>query len=465
MFPAFALLTAVAVLAVLWPVFRRQRPVERDRYEVEVYRDQLAEVDRDLERGLVSSDEARAARLEIERRLLRVASSMEAKVPAEPGPGRRGIVLAVALLVPTLAATFYAVLGSPDLPDRPLAMRQDLKQENPERPDVQQMVARLEARLARSPDDLQGWLMLGRSRAVLGDTSGSVEAFRRAQGLAADDPGAVGGLAEALTAAAGGTVTPEARTLFVKLTEVEPRDPRAGFYLGWAEFQAGEHRAALDRWLKLLGESPADAPWRPQVAEAIQAAAKELKLDPATVLAQVPTPPATATSPAVPQPSAEDVAGAAAMAPDDRMAMIRGMVEKLQARMDADGTDVQGWLRLAQSRSVLGETDRARATFQKALSLHPDEPTLLKGYAEALVGPVRTDTGLPEVGDQANELLTKAAGLQPEDPEVWWYLGIRALQDGRKDQARSAWQKVLAGLDPAQPEYQDIKNRIDSLGS
>ena len=82
-----------------------------------------------------------------------------------------------------------------------------------------------------------------------------------------------------------------------------------------------------------------------------------------------------------------------------------------------------------------------------------------------LVGPPRSDTGLPEVGDQANELLTRAVGLQPEDPEVWWYLGIRALQDGHKDQARSAWQKVLARLDPAQPEYQDIKSRIDGLGS
>ena len=193
--------------------------------------------------------------------------------------------------------------------------------------------------------------------------------------------------------------------------------------------------------MKLLGESPADAPWRPQVAEAIQAAAKELKLDPATVLAQVPTPPATAASPAVPQPSAEDVAGAAAMAPDDRMAMIRGMVEKLQARMDADGSRCAG---LAPARAVaLGAgRNRPRARdLSKALWLHPDEPALLKGYAEALVGPVRTDTGLPEVGDQANELLTKAAGLQPEDPEVWWYLGIRALQDGRKDQARSAWRE------------------------
>ena len=88
----------------------------------------------------------------------------------------------------------------------------------------------------------------------------------------------------------------------------------------------------------------------------------------------------------------------------------------------------EGWLRLAQSRQVLGETDRARATFQKALELHPDEPLLLKGYAEVLVGPPRSDTGLPEVGDQANELLTRAVGLQPEDPEVWWYLGIESIR-------------------------------------
>ena len=129
--------------------------------------------------------------------------------------------------------------------------------------------------------------------------------------------------------------------------------------------------------------------------------------------------------------------------------MIRGMVEKLQARMDADGSDVEGWLRLAQSRMVLGETDRARATFEKALELHPDEPALLKGYAGAAGrARVRADTGLPEVGDQANELLTKAASLQPDDPEIWWFLGIRALQDGHKDEARSAWEKVLARLDP-----------------
>ena len=159
------------------------------------------------------------------------------------------------------------------------------------------------------------------------------------------------------------------------------------------------------------------------------------------------------------------MANAAAMAPEDRMAMIRGMVEKLQARMDADGSDVEGWLRLAQSRSVLGEGDRARATYEQALAQHPDEPALLKGYAKLLVGPAQGTASLPTVDDRANQLLTKAASLQPDDPEVWWFLGVRALQDGRKGDARAAWEKVLARLDPAQPEYRDIKSRIDGLGS
>ena len=199
------------------------------------------------------------------------------------------------------------------------------------------------------------------------------------------------------------------------------------------------------------------------MVEAIQAAAQELGIDPDTVLAGVPAPPAPA--PAAPQPSAEDVANAAAMAPEERMAMIRGMVEKLQARMDADGGDVEGWLRLAQSRMVLGEPDRAKATSRRRSAQHPDEPALLKGYAELLVGPAQGTANLPKVGDRANELLTKAASLQPDDPEVWWFLGIRALQDGRKDDARA---RLGEGAGPPRPRparYQDIKTRIDGLGS
>jgi cytochrome c-type biogenesis protein CcmH len=458
LFPAFALLTAIAIGALLWPVFRRPPSAPRQSYEVEIYRDQLAEIERDLERGLIGPAEARAGRLEIERRLLRVAGPGSA--PAATGAGgQRLLLLAAALLVPTLAAALYAGLGSPSMPDQPLAQRQDAVPPNPDQPDVEQMVANLEARLATSPDDLEGWLMLARSRGVLGNSPGAVEAFRRALALAANDPRAVGGLGEGLTDVAGGIVTPEASALFRRLGEIEPRDPRPDFYLGWADSQAGDHNAALERWRRLLAATPADAPWRPNVVEAIRTAAAELRLDPAAVLAQISTPPAA------PQPTAGDVAAAAAMPEEDRMAMIRGMVDKLQARMDADGSDVEGWLRLAQSRQVLGESDKARATFEQALKLHPDDPALLKGYGGTLVGPVRADTGLPEIGDQASELFTRAASLRPDDPELWWYLGIRALQQGQKAEAKSAWEKVLARLDPSQPEYQDVKTRLDGLGS
>ena len=112
--PVFALLTGIAVLAVLWPMFKRHPLVPRDRFELAIYRDQLAEVERDRERGLIPADQARAARLEIERRLLRAAAVEQQ--PADVGAGRRGPVLAAALLVPLFAMTLYAVLGSPGLP-------------------------------------------------------------------------------------------------------------------------------------------------------------------------------------------------------------------------------------------------------------------------------------------------------------------------------------------------------------
>ena len=244
------------------------------------------------------------------------------------------------------------------------------------------MVARLEARLAQSPDDLQGWLMLGRSRAVLGDTPAAVEAFRRAQALAADDPGALGGLAEALTGGAGGMVTPEAKTPVHEAGRGRaPRPPRRVLSgLG----RVPGRRASRPRSTAGATCSRRARPTRPggrRWRRRIQAAAKELKLDPATVLARTSAPPATA-APAVPQPSAEDVARAAAMAarrPDG---------DDPRHGREAPGPHGRGWQRCARAGS--GSRSRARclakptareATFREGARLHPDEPALLKGYA------------------------------------------------------------------------------------
>lgn len=455
---ALALMTALAVAAVLWPLLRRPADPAAESFALDVYRDQLTEIERDLARGLIAAEEARAARTEIERRLLRAAAAAEQDRTGEPTGGRRpALVMLAALGVPLLTLGVYLDLGAPGLPDQPLAARQDRLQQEPGRPEIERMVAQLEARLATAPDDLEGWLMLGRSRSVLGDAPAAVEAYRRAQSLAGDDPRVLAGLGEALVANAGGVVTPEARNLFTRLTALQPDEPRAMFFLGWADAQAGDYHAALERWRGLLATLPADTPWRPNVEESVRTAARELGLEPEAVLAQIPPPPQ--------QPGQADLDRIAAMSPDERNELIRSMVGTLAARLEADGSDVEGWRRLAQAYEALGEAGQVRATYEKALALHPDDPGLLKGYAASLAGPVRDDTGLPEVGDRAAELFDKVARLQPDDPEPWWFLGIRALQEGHKDTARAHWQRVLAHLDPAHPDYQFVKSRLDWLGS
>ena len=124
--------------------------------------------------------------------------------------------------------------------------------------------------------------------------------------------------------------------------------------------------------------------------------------------------------------------------------MIRGMVDKLQARMDADGSDVEGWLRLAQSRAVLGETDRARATFEQALKLHPDDPALLKGYGRhpARAGPRRhRPAGDRRPADRAVHQGRQPAARRPRALVVSGHPGAAGRPQGRGPEApgRRCW--------------------------
>lgn len=479
---ALAALTLGALAALLWPVFRRPRPATGEGPDLAVYRDQLAELERDLARGLVRPEEAAAARVEVERRLLRASAAADdhraGPAASAPRRGGRAVLAVVALLLPLLTSALYLRLGTPTLPDRPLASRGD-ELEQDATPQIREMVAGLETRLAAAPDDLGGWLMLGRSKGVLGDAPGAVAALRRAQELAPEDPRVLVDLGEALVSASGGMVTPEASGLFErhrgKVGVAAGDDPRPGYYLGLAAAQAGDNRAAVDLWRGLLASAPADADWRPRVEEAVRAAARDLGLDPATVLAQAPgtaaprpeLPRPELPRPEVPRPAGPTAADAEAvrqMSPEDQAAFIRGMVDRLEAKLAADGSDVEGWRRLAQARVVLGEREEAGRVYDQALALHPAEPGLLKAYAALLRGPPRPETGLPEVGERAGQLYERAAVVAPDDPEAQWYLGVRAAQQGRTGEARDRWGRVLARLEPTHPEYAAIKKRLDSLG-
>jgi cytochrome c-type biogenesis protein CcmH len=348
-FALAALLMIAAVLALLLaPLWRREAPpaAERRDYDLAVHRDQLREIDRDLEQELFTVEEAAAARLEIERRMLAAADGAEPAARAAAGRSRMTAV-AVGLFLPLTAVLLYLVLGSPGRPDLPLAARQsDLAQQN----DMQRLVQQLRQRLQQQPGNPEGWLLLARSYATLGQLEASADAYRRAADLTNRRADILSAWGEVLTEIDGKEIGDDARRLFEEALAQDPGEPRARFYVGAAKAQGGDLKGALDDWLALAAQSPPEAPWMPALTEQIRAAAAKL-------------------GGGAGGPSAADVDAASKMAPADRDAMIRTMVEGLAEKLRENPNDREGWLRLGRSYQVLGETEKAEDAFARARAL------------------------------------------------------------------------------------------------
>ena len=375
------LLTVGAAAAIVVPLLReRGSPAPpRAAFDRAVYRDQLAEIARDLERGVLDGGQAGAARLEVERRLL--ASDRPDETTIDRTTGDRapvdGIVAAaLAAAVASCAVALYLALGSPNLRDQPLASRRDGVPVSGAIADVAHvpgdgaaLVDALAAKLNDNPGDAGGWLLLARSQASLQRWQDSAASYRRAMALT-DAPEASAGYGEMLVMAADGTVTPAARDAFAATLMRDPGNPPARFYLALGDAQNGKASAAIAAWAKLAGEAPPGAPWlnlvRQRMVETARAAGIEL---PKSALAAAPQTPADSAG-----PTAADIAAARATTPEERQAMIRSMVERLAARLEANPDDVEGWQRLARAYGVLGETQKAAAAASRAAALAKRAP-------------------------------------------------------------------------------------------
>jgi cytochrome c-type biogenesis protein CcmH len=180
-----------------------------------------------------------------------------------------------------------------------------------------------------------------------------------------------GDYAEALVRAEGGFVGPDAVTGFETLLAQIPDDPRALYYLALRDAQNGDSLKAAQGWARILQTAPADAPYTAAIREILDAVIEDANLDRAAL--DIPAEPAPT---ALRGPSAEDVAAAAAMPGDQQMQMIRGMVAQLEARLEEEPGDIEGWLRLARSRKVLGEPEAGVAALERALATNPGDPNL-----------------------------------------------------------------------------------------
>ncbi|WP_333673468.1 c-type cytochrome biogenesis protein CcmI [Elioraea tepidiphila] len=354
--------TFTAVLLVLWPAIRGVRPPPpREAHDAALYRAQLAELDRDRAEGRLSDREHRDAVLEVQRRLLAaVPAPPETPAKAETPAAARWLIGGIAAALPALALALYLPRGMPGMPAFPHAEVQAVRQA--ERAETDALLAQVRARIATLPPDSEdarrGWALIANVERRRGNAAGAVEAGRRALAIRFE-PGLAIDLAETLAIASDGRVTAEARRLLERARAAAPDDVRARYYLALADLQAGDTEAAIAGFRAVERLSPPDASWRPMLAERIAEAETRARAQ------------------AAPGPTAEQMAAAAELPPDQRAAMIEGMVTRLAERLRETPNDAEGWLRLARAYRVMGRTTDARAALNRAAELLPDDPRVV----------------------------------------------------------------------------------------
>lgn len=377
---------ALMVLVVLAQALRRGADAGPGAEDRAIYRDQLAEVERDVTRGLLGSEEAGRIRAEIGRRLLDSAplAASGRTLPLWVGAFGLGVALAGALAA-------YLALGVPGYGDQPLTLRlaeaetayaarpsQAVAEQArgpwvaPEGTDPQtlQLMEQLRSAVAGRPEDLQGHVLLAENEAKLGNFAAArvaQEAVLRLKGAGATAEDHLRA-AELMIYAAGGVVTAEAEAELGAVLTMDPKDGAARFWMGLMAAQVGRPDRAFQMWAPLLEEGPQDAPWIEPIASQIEAIA---------AAAGVPYEKPQAG------PGAEDVAAAAAMTPEARAEMIQGMVGGLEERLLAEGGPVEDWLKLIRALGVLGDKPRMASALAAARKAYAAEPGALSALTAA----------------------------------------------------------------------------------
>lgn len=350
-----AILTAAVAAVLMYPLMRKTEVTDSRRDgEVAVYRDQLAELERERQAGLIGDTQAEYARAEIGRRLLAAADAAPAAGVTRPG-GYNLAATFITVLLPAVGLCLYIWQGSPDIPDLPLEARL----ENPGN-DMNLLIAKVERHLAQKPDDGGGWDVLAPIYFKTQRLADSEMAYRNAIRILGESPERLSGLGETLVAMNDGIVIEDARTAFEDAERMKPGDPRVRFYLALALEQAGRMPEAQAAFTTLAKDAPPGAPWLPLVREHIARTGGAGAGG-------------AAGGGAPPGPTADDVAAAKDMAPADRQAMIEGMVASLDTKLKENPADFEGWLRLVRAYAVLNNAEKANSALKAGLVAFPPQ--------------------------------------------------------------------------------------------
>lgn len=387
---AAVLLITICTLFIALPLLRGS--VESDAQahsDVDFYRAQLAALDKDVARAVISKEEAASAKVEISRRLLEADKRHAQAEAAIARPARPLVAGLVVLVVAGAGFGMYLIYGAPGAQDQPLVARyqaaEDLRQNRPSQaeavsvapanpyqqlPEDVALIEQLRQALQSRPDDLHGHQLLVANEARLGRFSEAAAAQAQVIRILGDEATSqhYADQADLMVLAANSYVSPEAEEVLREALQRDPRNGTARFYMGLMLAQIGRGDIAFETWRRLLEESQPDdlwvAPIRSQIMQAARAAGARYELPPEG-------------SAPLRGPDQAAIDAAAEMTPEERRAMVEGMVASLGQRLAEEGGSAQEWAQLIVGRAVLGDTDGARAVLAEAREV-------FAGNAEAL---------------------------------------------------------------------------------
>jgi len=354
------ILSVIAILFVLVPYLRAKEPEGSITPDIDVYKAQLKELNNDLKSGIIDDEEATRTKLEIERRILKAADGQLISSTLEKPNNFLSLAIVVIIL---FSAAFYAVIGTPGMPDFPIEefRQQEMPMDRVEAlAQTDDLIAKVKARLASSPEEVQGWGYLANLEMNKGNFQKAAEALYQAHIIAPDVFDYQLMYAESLIMASNERVTPAALIILNKAKKMAPEHPGPRYYLALADFQAGDVGVAHSEWKVIQGELENSDPMMPLLNVWINRA--EVALGIAEPLPQTRAPSITA----------EQAETIQSMSADEQQELIRQMVLQLATKQEENPTNIEGWTRLSRAYMVLGEKVDAIAAMNAAIDNAPD---------------------------------------------------------------------------------------------
>jgi len=257
-----AVMMMVALLFVLPPLLRQRRAasVSRDELNTKVIREQFAELEADLAIGKLDRAQYDAARKDIERELLYDLDPGETEQPSKPERSGRWITLLLIPAIPLCAVLLYQLMGSAELIDRPQPLRAAQQQPASQPPgSIEEMTAKLAARLQQQPDDQKGWVMLARSYSIMKRYNEAENAYANVLRLGGENADLLTDYADTMVMADGGTFNDESGALLTRALQLDPGNIKGLWLAGHWKNQSGAYTEALDYWQQAAAKLPPDS--------------------------------------------------------------------------------------------------------------------------------------------------------------------------------------------------------------